>query len=300
MVAPPPRPLAGFACLVLAHDNPAQLLLLLRWLSAQGAACHLHLDPRAAPVRAAVEATALPGLHLLPEARSQRIEWGGYAMVSATLALMHQALAQPGVTQLCLLSGTHLPLLPAAELAARLSDGCSHLDLRFACMEPPERESLHRFWFRGVPGRQESRPLVRWLNRNAWRLGPRDLARGLHGLTPMVGSQWWHLAAPAARDMLAFLAENPWFEAFFRHARIPDESFFHTLLGATPHVARLGPPMSWQSMQGYSPRVLAAADLPKARASGAAFGRKFDLAAQPEAVRLALQAAQAEGAVIGA
>ncbi len=302
MVGAAPLPLRGLACLVLAHDNPAQLLLLLRWLSEHGATCHLHLhlDPRAGAVRAAVAATAVPGLRLLPAAESQRIEWGGFTMVRATLALLRAALAEPGVTQLCLLSGTHLPLLPAAALAERLGDGRNHLDLRFACMEPPERESLHRFWFRGVPGRQQSRPLVRWLNRHAWRLGPRDLARGLRGLTPMVGSQWWHLTAPAARDMLAFLETNPWFPAFFRHARIPDESFFHTLLGATPHAAALGAPMSYQRMHGYSPGMLTAGELPAARASGAVFARKFDQKAQPEAVRLALLAAWPEETIISA
>jgi hypothetical protein len=241
-------------------------------------------------VRAAVEQAALPGVALLPAAQSFRIAWGGFDMVRATLALLRAALAQPGVTQLCLLSGTHLPLLPAPALAERLGDGANHLDLRFACMEPPDCESLHRFWFRGVPGRQQTQPLVRWLNRHAWRLGPRDLARGLHGLTPMVGSQWWHLSAPAARAMLTFLNANPWYEAFFHHARIPDESFFHTLLGATPHAAALGPPMSFQCMRGYSPAVLTPAALPAARASGAAFARKFDQATQPEAVRLTLAA----------
>ena len=298
MVTPASRPLAGLACLVLAHDNAPQLLLLLRWLGAHGATCHLHLDPRAGAVRAAVEAAAPPRLHLLPEAQSHRIEWGGFAMVRATLALLRAALAEPGVGQLCLLSGTHLPLLPAAALAERLGDGRNHLDLRFACMEPPDRESLHRFWFRNVPGRQQTRPVIRWLNRNAWRLGPRDLARGLRGLTPLVGSQWWHLTAPAALDMLTFLDANPWFEGFFRYARIPDESFFHTLLGATPHAGAVGPPMSYQCMRGYSPAVLAAEDLPAARASGAAFARKFDQATQPEAVRLAMLAA--EGAMTGA
>jgi hypothetical protein len=289
----PPQPLAGFAILVLAHENPAQLLLLLRWLTGQGAACHLHVDPRGHSVREAVEQAALPGVALLPAAQSRRIEWGGFAMVQATLALMRAALAEPGTGQLCLLSGAHLPLLPAERMAARLGDGRNHLDLRFACMEPPDGEGLHRFWFRGLPGREAKRPLLRWLNDNSWRLRKRDLARGLHGLTPMVGSQWWHLTAAAGRDMLAFLDANPWYAAFFRHARIPDESFFHTLLGTTPHVTRLGAPMSFQRMQGYSPAVLTPADLSAAQASGAVFARKFDLNQQPEAVRKAL-AAEAE------
>jgi Core-2/I-Branching enzyme len=292
-----PRPLAGFACLILAHDNPAQLLLLLRWLVREGATCHLHIDPRGQEVRSAVEQADLPRVAILPVTQTHRIEWGGFAMVKATLALMRAALAQPGIQQLCLLSGTHLPLAPAASLAARLNDGRNHLDLRFACMEPPDHESLRRFWFRGVPGREESHPLIRWLNQQSWRLGQRNLARCLRGLTPLVGSQWWHLTAAAAHDMLAFLDAHPWYEAFFRHAHIPDESFFHTLLGATPHVAALGPPMSYQQMHGCGPVILGPADLPQALASGAAFARKFDLHKQPEAVRLVLDAAEAEETV---
>ncbi len=297
--APPPLarpdlPLRGLAALVLAHENAAQLGRLLGWLSGAGATAFLHLDPRAGAVRRAI-APALPeGARLLPEAACRRIAWGGYAMIEATLTLMRAALADPTTQHLCLLSGSHLPVQPPQRIAEFLFDGREHMDLRLAAAEPPERESLRRFWHRGLPGREGEQPVLRWANHNAWRLGRRDVARGLRGLTPMVGSQWWHMTAACARDLLAFLDANPWYAAFFRAgARIPDESFFQTLLAASPHGSRLGEPPSWQWIEAFSPRIVGATELAAARASGRPFARKFDSSREPLAVTDALDAATA-------
>lgn len=281
-------PLAGLACLVLAHDNPVQLAGLLRWLSAAGAQSLVHLDSHAHGARAELAGRLPRGARLLPATLSRHVDWGGFSMVAATLALMREAVQDPAARHLLLLSGTHLPLRGPEEIATFLFDGRQHLDLRFACMEPPEREGLERFWYRGLPGREEASPLVRGLNRQAWRLGQRSLPHGLRGMTPMVGSQWWHMTSDCARHLLRFLAANPWYGAFFHSARIPDESFFHTLVGASPFAAQLGEPFSFQRMQGYSPALLGAADLPAALASGRPFGRKFDLRHDPAPVQALL------------
>lgn len=298
MSAPQPAkgaPLDGLACLILAHDNAPQLRLLLGWLTACGARCLVHLDARARALRRELEGAGLPaGATLLPREACRRIRWGGFAMVEATLALMRAALADPATRHLLLLSGTHLPLQPPERIAAFLFDGREHMDLRLAAAEPPERESLRRFWYPGLPGREADRPVLRWLNRNAWRLGRRDLARGLRGMTPMVGSQWWHMSAACARDLLAFLDANPWYAAFFRRGRIPDESFFQTLLGASAHASRVGEPPSWQRIDDYSPKVIGRAELAEARASGRPFARKFDLRQEPAAVSDTLNASAAE------
>lgn len=286
---PPSAVLEGLACLVLAHDDAPQLALLLQRLSDDGATCYLHLDARARTVRQALLPDLPPGAWLAPEAASHRIAWGGFGMIEATLVLLRQALRDPSTRHVCLLSGTHLPVQPAAGIAAFLFDGRQHLDLRLAAAEPPERESLRRFWYPGLAGREQHSRLRRWVNRNAWRLGRRDLARGLRGLTPMVGSQWWHLTADCARGMLRFLDANPWYAAFFRRVRIPDESFFQTLLGGTGFTGQAGEECSWQRMAGFSPAVIDLPGLEAARAGGRPFARKFDLRTQPDAVRAALE-----------
>jgi len=293
MSALPPQggPLTGLACLILAHDNAPPLRLLLKILGEAGARSFLHFDARARRPRAMLEASLPDRTTLLPAERSRRIAWGGFAMVEATIALMREALADPDTRHLCLLSGAHLPVQPPPRIAAFLFDGYEHMEVRLAAAEPPERESLRRFWYRGLPGREADRLLLRTLNRNAWRLGKRDLARGLRGMTPMVGSQWWHMTAACARDLLGFLDTNPWYQTFFRQVRIPDESFFQTLLYASPHAARLGEPPSWQRIGGFGATIIGAAELREAQTSGRPFARKFDLTREPAALRDAIETA---------
>lgn len=286
------RVLRGLACLVLAHDNAQQLALLLDWLGHHGARCFVHLDARAAAAtRAELAASApLPRATVLPLEQSRRVEWGGFAMVEATLALMRAALRDaPETRAVALLSGTHLPVQGAPAMASCLLDGREHIDLRFAATEPLDQKSLRRFWYRALPGREERQPLLRWVNRNSWVLGKRNLARGLRGMTPMVGSQWWCLTADCAQHVLGFVEAAPWYPRFFRFTSIPDETFFHTLVGASPFAERLAPAPLYQEVVGYSPRVLRAEDLPAAFASGLPFARKFDTRVDAAAVQAALR-----------
>lgn len=290
-VAAPRRPLQGLSCLVLAHDNAPQLLALAEWLLRHGAGVLVHIDRRAADARAEFARAMPQRCRLLPPELSQHVLWGGFGMVAATLSLLREAVNDPALRHVALISGSHLPVQPAARVADFLFDGREHMDLAFAAAEPPDGKSLRRFWHRHLPGREERSPLLRWANRNAWRLGKRDLARELRGMTPMAGAQWWSFTAECARHVVRFADENPWYAGFFRHASIPDEAFFHTIVGASPFARRIGPMPLYQKMRDFSPVLLRAADVPEAIASGLPFARKFDTRADAEAVRLALAAA---------
>jgi Core-2/I-Branching enzyme len=297
----PTRHLLGLSCLVLAHDNVPQLLALVGWLVRHGARVVVHVDLSAALVRDELAGAMPPGCRLLPLAESHRVLWGGFSMVAATIALLREATSDdPALRQVALLSGTHLPIQPAERVARFLFDGREHIELGFAAAESMHGKSLRRFWYRSLPGREERSALLRWANRNAWRLGRRDLAQRLRGMTPMGGAQWWSLTADCARHVIGFLDGNPWYVDFFRHAPIPDETFFHTIVGASPFAGRLGPMPLHQRMSGFSPAVLGADDLPEAVASGLPFARKFDTRVDAEAVRLALAGAGAEGEPIPA
>jgi Core-2/I-Branching enzyme len=287
-----PKPLRGLACLVLAHHNAPQLALLLQWIDAAGGRTFLHIDRRARAMRAELLRAGLPGSAvLLPENESFRGRWGDYSLVAATLALLRQAVRDPATRHVALLSGTHLPLRPAAEIADLLFDGREHMDLVLAAAEPPEGKSLRRFWYRTVPGREERSALLRWVNSNTWPLGKRDLAAGLRGMTPMSGGQWWSLTGNCARRITVFIDANPWYPRFFRRVHIPDEAFFQTVVGATEFSDQLVPSPLYEVSAGFSPIVLRVPDLPAAQASGRPFGRKFDTRVDAEAVRLALEGA---------
>lgn len=287
MANPVDTGLGGLACLVLAHEKASQVAMLLNAVAADGARCFVHLDARADLVRKELTPIVPPNTWLAPQTVCHQANWGGFGMIKASLLLLRQALQDPVTQHVCLLSGNHLPVQSSLHIKQFLFDGRQHMDLRLAAAEPPNQESLRRFWYKRLEGREETSWLLRTANRHAWRLGRRDLVRGLRGITPMVGQQWWHMTAECGRELMRFLDQNSWFESFFRHVHIPDEAFFQTLLGASQFSTDVGEAPSWHRIDGYSAALLNTTDVKAAQASGRPFARKFDALQKPVAVNLA-------------
>jgi hypothetical protein len=76
-----------------------------------------------------------------------------------------------------------------------------------------------------------------------------------------------------------FVERNPRFMRFFRHAGIPDESFFQTILLNSPLAGSVVDDdlhyADWSEGRSH-PRTLGLADLDRVLASGELFARKFD------------------------
>jgi hypothetical protein len=96
----------------------------------------------------------------------------------------------------------------------------------------------------------------------------------LHG-----GSAYSTLSWPVVEYMRDFLTNRPDVEAHFRRTLSPEEAIFQTILASSGKF-RLNPdPKRFFDFTGTAfnhPRTLGVADLPRAFASGAHFGRKFD------------------------
>jgi Core-2/I-Branching enzyme len=63
------------------------------------------------------------------------------------------------------------------------------------------------------------------------RIPLRNPQRHLGDFDLYAGSQWWTLSAEAIGHILSTIKERPDLARFFRYVRIPDESFFQTILG---------------------------------------------------------------------
>ncbi len=122
---------------------------------------------------------------------------------------------------------------------------------------------------------------VRVLGRTR-RIGPR---RPLPpGVRVYGGSQWWGLSAACLREVLVAVARRDPRVRLLRHALIPDELFFQTLLAESP----LGPTITraqtsfaaWDAEVRH-PLVLTRDALPALRAAPTPFARKFDLDVDP-------------------
>jgi hypothetical protein len=100
-------------------------------------------------------------------------------------------------------------------------------------------------------------------------------SRGL-GLRPHVGSQWFACSGSLGAQLIQRVDGAPEICEFFRRTKIPDESFFQTLVG-TIAPKKIAPPnhfLMWHGKQ-HGPGNLQLADFAHFRASRKFFARKF-------------------------
>jgi hypothetical protein len=285
------------AIVILAHDRPDQLALLLSALRHPQARVYLHLDRRAelAPFAKALEDADLGEIALLPRHATR---WGSAALVDAALeGLVH------GVRDDCdhftLISGRDFPLRPVAEIVAFFDQAGSRSYLEAFPLPTPrwrfEGRDRTDFYTYTVLGRRET-CVPRGEDTSFLNLKGRILNEALRARTafrpnrhfpsyarPFGGSQWWNLSRAAADHVLAFIDEHPGYRRYHEHTLAPDELFFQSVLLGTGFAAENEVVddalrfMRWPANESH-PRVLTIDDLPAILESKSLFGRKFDTA----------------------
>lgn len=265
------------AYLVLAHKNPSQLARLADALGAGGGRVLVHVDAKTddAPFRAAL--AGRPGVAFA--AGRHAVHWGGFGMVRATLELCRAALAGDA-ERLVLLSGLDLPLRPVGEIESVLAADVDRIDLlRLPHAGLGDGGGLDRIrWLHAVDTMARLRLHPKALALAHARLLPFSPRRLPDGLTLRMGSQWWALRRGTVERILALLAARPEIERFFAGTRIPDESFFQTLVATVVPEAAVAPPLRYMDWsRPMRPWVFRLDDLPALHGCGALFARKFDV-----------------------
>ena len=93
-----------------------------------------------------------------------------------------------------------------------------------------------------------------------------------------VGSQWFGTSRNAALRIVHAVEEFPLLQEFYRSCPIPDESYFHTLIGAIIQTGiSAGNHLTIWRLAGFGPDQLTFADLATIRSSKLFFARKFTL-----------------------
>ena len=285
------------AYLILAHHQPQHLGALIERLDDGNARFFVHVDQKSDILlfRKAVKSERAILLdERLPTA------WGEWNLVQATLDLLHRAFRHSSSTHYQLLSGDCYPIKSNQEIAARLgSSNSNHITIN-EDMKPGSRFHDRLLYRRSdrdlIEALKRRRSLARLnlpthigrLIRSARAKQDRLTGRMLPaGIVPYKGGQWWCLTHDCAQYVLDFAKANPRFVQFFRSTRIPDESFFHTIIANSEFVHTLSPSCTrnatsgnhyvrWQKVDDwYKPRVLDEGDFPELVASWACFARKF-------------------------
>jgi hypothetical protein len=292
------------AIIVLAHDRPAQLALLLRSLEHAETRIYLHVDRRRPlePFQAELERAGGPQPELLPR---HACRWGGPGLVDAALEGLTQAV-RDGCDYFILLSGQDYPLEPVDEIVGFFSERrdesfVEHFPLAESGWAYDGRMRTD-FYSYDIVGRRETcfpkgqEPALTFKGRilnHVLRLwtATKPERRFPPYVQAMGGSQWWNLSRDAARFVLDFTAEHSDYREYHRYTLQPDEIFFQSILLGTSFSEThriVNDPlrfMIWPA-GSYHPRTLGAEDVPDMLASGKPFARKFDF----EADRSVLQA----------
>jgi Core-2/I-Branching enzyme len=283
------------AIVVLAHDAPEQLALLLSVLRHPRASVYLHLDRRSPlePFTSALADAGAGDVTLLPR---RATAWGSMGLVDAALEGLARGVGD-GCDYFLLISGRDFPLRPTEEILAfaEAAGPRSYLE-HFPLPDPRWRfEGRDRtdFYTYTVLGRRETciprgedTSFLSWKGRllnEALRARTAFKAerRFPSYLRPFGGSQWWNLSRPAAEGILGFLEAHPDYRRYHEHTLAPDELFFQSILlgggldGEQDVVDDSLRFMRWPE-RGSHPRALTMDDLPALAESEKLFCRKLD------------------------
>ena len=228
------------AYLILAHDNPAHLGRLLRALREDWTEAFVHID-RKSGMDGFRALQVLPGTTIIEDRVS--ICWGGYSMVQAALNLVHAAAAsRPEPDWYVLLSGADYPIRSNDAIHAFLAESQAE---HISCDVMPGRDGrkflsrLETFRFEGALGHPKLRRVILHQTNRLLRHYKRDYRAALGDMTPYCGGQWWALSRDAMAYILDFIGSNRRFVDFYKHAHIPDEMFFQTILGNSLFASRI-------------------------------------------------------------
>jgi len=290
------------AYLILVHKSPRQLARLIDALQHPDVTFFVHVDDKVEDAQFRYMTRQQGNVRFIGP--RQVVEWGGWNMVEAELALTRAAV-KAGADYLVLLSGSDYPVWSSRRLFNFFSatEKCylEHYRIPSRYWDRGGLNRVRQWWLCDDPIKLRSRVWRRTAGR-IWRSVWHRLIRyplnltmklcfelGLRrrtpaGLTFYVGSQWWAMSRACAEYMLDFRARHRDIVRFYRHSHVPDEGFFQTVIMNSPLRDQVVNDnlrfIEWDG--GFNPRVLDQNDLEAILKSGAAFARKISLGGEKD------------------
>jgi len=269
--------------LIRAHTAPEQLARLVGRLNEGDVRFYVHVNQLTDDETFAAMQAGLAGRENVVWVPRVKCYWGGFSLLRATLVGIESILASGDLPDhAVLLSGQDYPLRPPTEIERYFAARNGRNLLNHFRLPAPEWAGegggLNRLRY---PHFERARYKTRLLRLPV----PRRLPEGLE---PYGGMAFWALTGETLAWLMRFLGERPEVLRFFRRTKMPDELFFQTvLLSSLAETVdnELLHYLDWSSGSAH-PATLTVADLPKLRASGRLFARKFDASVDSEILDL--------------
>lgn len=213
--------------LILSHNNFKHLDRMIDALDDKNSSFYIHIDKKVKEGYSPIK----DNVAVIPQ--QFNINWGGYAMIEATLALLkHGVESMANADYYILISGVDYPIRPKSFLYNLLKEGKEYIDIAPipAPFKPEERYTHYYFDYD---------------RRNLKYYNPYFLAEVLLKKIKIkrkapfkiyAGTQWFALTNSCAQYVLDTAVKDKRYEKFFKYALVPDEAFFQTIIGNSTFV----------------------------------------------------------------
>jgi hypothetical protein len=217
------------AYLMLVHKNPRLLKRAIETLSSEDCAFFIHID-RKANIE---EFAGIGGDNIFFSDQRIPVFWSEFSNVEATMQLIRQALSSSAkYGYFVFMQGSDYPLRSSMYIQRFLEENSGWEFMSMVKMPAPgyalSKINTLRF--------TSDKPVRRFASRALAKLGlaQRDYRKYLGRLDAYAGDACWALSRDACQYVVEFVGCNPHVEKYFRYTHVPEESFFHTIVGNSP------------------------------------------------------------------
>lgn len=290
--------------LLLVHNEPTQLARLVKRLSTSDARFYIHVDLKS---EIGQFLSVVPANNQVIYIKNRvNCIWGDLSMVNATINGLRQIVADNGRGYTVLMSGQDYPLKSNQFIRDFFcnNDGYNFISMFSLPTKnwADERDGLNRVEYyklnisdrradiRILPPLSDSRLAKHYFNsqsENVLGVIDKHLEMLMHPRPTLNyitqfygGSQWWAFPIETIRVILDFLDTHPDYVDFFRYSFVPDELFFHTIVGNSPELRNKVKDtvtyVDWVSNGPFRPAVFDCSFYDQLIGRNELFARKFD------------------------
>ena len=222
--------------LILVHNNFDHLNLLINSLDDMDISFFIHVDKKSF----SNYISSKSNVYVLKN--RVIVNWGGFGMVEATLKLMKFATEQINEGYYCLISGSDYPIKSNEYIKHVLVGKTEYINILSAPLPHKPMSRFNYYYF------NYNRRKMNWVNSKLAKLEITLIKLNVKRSIPFtifVGSQWMVLTNECVRYIIKTSKSKLKYKRFFRFSFIPDEAFFHTIIGNSEFLKNVKPNLTY-------------------------------------------------------
>ncbi|SHJ50277.1 beta-1,6-N-acetylglucosaminyltransferase [Paramaledivibacter caminithermalis] len=279
------------AFLILAHKNPSQIVDFINALDCEQTAFFIHIDKKSNIIDDSCLNQIKDKKNVIFTQKRERITWGGYGDVAATLLLLEEALERDEFDYISLHSGQDLPISNKYEILEFLKQNQGREFIKFFSHKiqgwwpPKPMDRINYYWFIEELGLEKSWKIYEMQKK------AKDKRKFLKDIKPFAGWQWWTITKECGEYIIDYVDKNESYCDFYKYTLLPDEGFFQTII-LNSYLKHRVVNDNLRYTEGKSgemhPHILTKKCFNKIINSNKLFARKFDINVDKEIIEMIL------------